>query len=79
MKAASHGTSVTFDGVLLTEVLSNVALPTDEMFHNTAASYFLVVEATDGYKAVFAWAELYSTFMDKPAQTQTGASITVQQ
>ena len=57
--------------MLLNDVLSKVALPTGEKLHNTAASYFLVVEAKDGYKAVFAWAELDSTFMDKSVYVVT--------
>ena len=36
-----------------------------EKFHSTGASYYMVVEAKDGYRATFAWAELDSTFMDK--------------
>jgi hypothetical protein len=65
VKATDHGTPATFEDVLLTDVLAEVDLPLGEKFHNTAASYYLTVEAKDGYKAVFAWAELDSTFMDK--------------
>ena len=42
-------------------MLSKVALPTGELFYPTAASYYLLVEGGDGYRAVFAWAELDST------------------
>jgi hypothetical protein len=59
-----HGTPVTFQGVLLTDVLAKVATPTGEKFHSTAASYYLVAEGRDGYRAVFAWAELDSSFSD---------------
>ena len=41
-------------------------VPTGEKFNSTGASYYLVVEGKDGYRAVFAWAELDSSFMDKP-------------
>jgi len=65
VKATDHGTPATFEGVLLTDVLAKVDLPLGEKFHSTGASYYLTVEAKDGYRAVFAWAELDSTFMDK--------------
>jgi hypothetical protein len=61
-----HDKPVTFQGVLLTDVLAKVELPLGEKFHSTAASYFVLAESHDGYRAVFAWAELDSTFMDKP-------------
>jgi len=65
VKTTDHGTAVTFQGVRLADVLSKVALPAGEKFHSTAASYYLMVEAMDGYRAAFAWAELDPTFMDK--------------
>jgi DMSO/TMAO reductase YedYZ molybdopterin-dependent catalytic subunit len=65
VKTTDHGTAVTFGGVLLTSVLAKVELPVGEKFHTTSASYYLSVEARDGYRAVFAWAELDATFMDK--------------
>lgn len=71
IKATDHGTPVTFEGVLLTDVLTKVDLPTGEKFHSTVASYYMLVEAKDGYRAVFAWAELDSTFMDKAVYVVT--------
>ena len=71
VKATDHGTSVSFDGVLLTDVLARVALPTGEKFHHTTASYYLMVQAQDSYRAVFAWAELDPSFMDKPVYVVT--------
>jgi hypothetical protein len=71
VKATDHGTPAAFDGVLLTDVLAKVDLPLGEKFHSTGASYYLVAEARDGYRAVFAWAELDSTFMDKPVYVVT--------
>ena len=65
VKVTDHGTAATFEGVLLTDVLAKVDLPLGEKFHSTGASYYMLVEARDGYRAVFAWAELDSTFMDK--------------
>jgi hypothetical protein len=65
VKVTDHGTPATFQGVLVTDVLAKVTLPSGEKFHSTAASYYLLVEAKDGYRATFAWAELDSSFMDK--------------
>jgi hypothetical protein len=63
---ADHGTEVTFQGVLLADLLAKVDLPTGDKFHSTAASYYLLAEGHDGYGAVFSWAEVDSSFMDKP-------------
>jgi hypothetical protein len=71
VKTTDHGTPATFEGVLLTDVLAEVDLPLGEKFHKTAAAYYLTVEAKDGYRAVFAWAELDSTFMDKAVYVVT--------
>jgi DMSO/TMAO reductase YedYZ molybdopterin-dependent catalytic subunit len=71
VKVTDHGTPATFEGVLLRDVLAEVDLPLGEKFHSTAASYYLTVEAKDGYRAVFAWAELDSTFMDKSVYVAT--------
>jgi hypothetical protein len=71
VKATDHGAPVTFGGVLLRDVLAKVDLPTGEKFHTTAVSYYLFVEAKDGYRAVFAWAELDLAFMDKPVYVVT--------
>jgi hypothetical protein len=56
---------VAYQGVLLSDVLAKVDLPLGEAFHKTGASYYLQVDAADGYKAVFAWAELDASIMDK--------------
>jgi len=54
VKVIDHGAPATFEGVLLTDVLAKVDLPIGEKFHSAAASYYLTVEARDGYRAVFA-------------------------
>ena len=65
VKVTDHGTPAAFEGVRLADVLAKVALPVGEKYHTTAASYYLLVEARDGYRAVFAWAELDPSFLDK--------------
>ena len=71
VKVTDHGTPAKFEGVLLTEVLAKVDLPTGEKFHSTAASYYLLMEAKDGYRATFAWPELDAIFMDKSVYVVT--------
>ena len=66
-----HGTPVTFQGVLLTDLLAKVPTPTGEKFQHTAASYYLVAEGRDGYRAVFAWVELDPSFSDKAVYVVT--------
>ena len=65
IKTTDHGTPVTFEGVLLSDVLASVRTPTGEAFNKTVASYYLIAEAHDGYKAVFTWAEIDPTFTDR--------------
>jgi len=65
VKTTDHGTSVTFGGVLLTDVLAKVTIPAGEAYNKTVSSYYLLAEANDGYKAVFSWAEIDPTFTDR--------------
>ena len=65
VKVMDHGTPTTLEGVLLSDVLSRVYGPTGETFKKTVASYYLIAEAHDGYKAVFTWAEIDPTFTDR--------------
>jgi hypothetical protein len=65
IRTTDHGTPVTFQGVLLSDVLAKVSGPTGETFNKTVASYYLIAEAHDGYKAVFTWAEIDPTFTDR--------------
>jgi|GEM_PF-1474615 len=68
---ADQGKTVTYEGVRLSDVLAKVDLPLGESFHKTAASYYLLVEGRDGYRAVFAWAELDPSFMEKAVYVVT--------
>lgn len=69
--AIDNGTPVTFQGVLLTDVLAKVATPAGEAFHSTAASYYLVAEGRDAERAVFAWVEIDSSFGNKAVYVVT--------
>jgi hypothetical protein len=60
VKAIDHGNVAAFRGVLLSDVLSKVTLPTSK-----AVSYYLLVEAQDAYRAVFAWGELDPTIAER--------------
>ena len=71
IRAIDRGTPVTFQGVLLIDVLAQVATPTGEKFRSTAASYYLVAEGRDGYRAVFAWTELEPSFQGKAVYVVT--------
>lgn len=71
IKTLDHGSPATFQGVLLKDVIAKVSLPLGEKYHGTAASYYLLAEGKDGYKALYAWAELDAGFMDKPVYVVT--------
>jgi hypothetical protein len=67
-KTTGDGTPITFQGVLLADALSKVAVPTGEVqvvtgsggvsCHSTASSYEVLVQGKDGKQAVFPCAEL---------------------
>jgi hypothetical protein len=65
VKTSEHGTPVTFEGVLLSDVLAKARTPTGEQFNKTVASYYVVAEAHDGYRAVFSWGEVDPSFTDR--------------
>jgi hypothetical protein len=69
--ATEQKVPVTFEGVLLRDVLAKVDQPLGEKFHSSGVSYYLVAEAKDGYRAVFAWAEMDPGFMDKSVYVAT--------
>lgn len=70
-KTTDHGAPAVFIGVSVRDILAKVESPVGPKFHGTAASYYLLVEAKDGYRAVFAWSELDPTVMDKPVYVVT--------
>lgn len=71
VKLTDHGTAVAFEGVLLSDVLAEVDRPVGDPFHQTAASYYLLADAADGYRAVFSWAELDPSIAEKTVYVVT--------
>jgi DMSO/TMAO reductase YedYZ molybdopterin-dependent catalytic subunit len=61
---AHDGREARFEGVLLYDVLMK-AFPGNKDLRGKAASHYLVVEAADGYKALFALPELDPAFTDR--------------
>lgn len=59
------GKTVTFEGVALAEVLRLAGVEFGEKLRGKSLALFLVVEAADGYRAVFALPELDSAFTDQ--------------
>jgi DMSO/TMAO reductase YedYZ molybdopterin-dependent catalytic subunit len=54
-----------YEGVLLHDVLHKAALPAGKDLRGKAVSLYLIVEAADGYKALFALAELDPAYNDR--------------
>jgi len=55
--------TVTYDGVLVGELLKRAGVPTGEALRGDAVASYVVAHATDGYRAVYALAELDNTFV----------------
>lgn len=65
VSAKDHdGKATTFEGVALVEVLRLAGVEFGEKLRGKNLALFLVVEAADGYKAVFALPELDPAFTD---------------
>ncbi len=66
VSAKDHdGQPVTFEGVALVEVLRLAGVEFGEKLRGKSLALFLVVEAADGYRAVFALPELDPAFTDE--------------
>jgi hypothetical protein len=65
VKTMDHGTTATFEGVLLADVLAKADVPAGEKIRGKALALYLLVEAADGYRAVFALPEMDSAFTDR--------------
>lgn len=65
VKVSDHGTPAVFEGVLLADILKLSGVEFGEKLRGKRLTEYLVVEAADGYKAVFALPELDAAFTDK--------------
>ena len=68
----------TYQGVLLEELLKKAGAPHGERLRGALMTTYVIAEAEDGYRVVFALAELDSGFLDSEvlvADTMDGAPI----
>lgn len=68
----------TYEGVPLAELLRRAGLPQGESLRGAAMTSYVIAEGADGYRALFAAAELDSSFQDSDvivADTLDGAPI----
>jgi len=66
VSARTHdGKESRFEGVALFDVLKKAGLPAGNELRGKAVALYLVVEAADGYRAVFALPELDPAFTDR--------------
>ena len=66
VRAKGHdGVESQFQGVPLVEILAKAGVPTGKDLRGPAMALYVVVEAADGYRAVFALAELEPAFTDR--------------
>lgn len=65
LRTTDHGTEATFEGVPLVEVLKLAGVEFGETLRGKRLEMYLLIEAGDGYKAVFALPELDPAFTDK--------------
>lgn len=66
LRAKDHsGAESTFEGVALVEFLKLAGVPLGDKLRGKAVSNFVVVDAADGYRAVFAVPELDPGFSDR--------------
>jgi hypothetical protein len=62
---ANDGTEAKYEGILLSDVLKLAGVKFGEGLRGKDLALFLVVDAVDGYRAVFALPELDAAFNDK--------------
>ena len=76
----SHtGKEETYEGAPLAELLRRAGLPQGESLRGAAMTAYIIAEGADGYRALFAAAELDSSFQDSDvivADTLDGAPLT---
>jgi hypothetical protein len=59
------GTSITYAGVLLRDIVAAAGVPLGDQLRGDRLALYLVVEAADGYRVVFALPELDAAFTDR--------------
>jgi DMSO/TMAO reductase YedYZ molybdopterin-dependent catalytic subunit len=67
-----------YEGVLVEDLLEKAGVPQGEKLRGTSMAEYVLVEAADNYRVVFALAELNSSFMDSDiivADTMDGAPL----
>ena len=72
------GTEVRYEGVLLAEILKRAGAPGGAALRGKALASYLLCEAKDGYRVVFALAEFDPEFSDNPiivADTRDGRPL----
>jgi DMSO/TMAO reductase YedYZ molybdopterin-dependent catalytic subunit len=78
-RAKEHnGTTATYEGVSLAELLRRAGVPQGEALHGQALQLCVIVKAADSYQALFALAELDPAMTDKIvllAFSRDGASL----
>jgi DMSO/TMAO reductase YedYZ molybdopterin-dependent catalytic subunit len=62
--ATEHGTTATYEGVTLTEILRKAGAPLGKDLRGKAMASYVLVTAHDGYRVVFALPELDPDFTD---------------
>jgi hypothetical protein len=66
VRAKRHdGVESQFEGVPLVDILAKAGVPVGSDLRGSAMALYLVVEASDGYRAAFALAELDPAFTDR--------------
>ncbi|HEV7506212.1 MAG TPA: molybdopterin-dependent oxidoreductase [Thermoanaerobaculia bacterium] len=63
--ASEHGGAASFEGVRLRDLLSEAKVPAGTDIRGQFLSWVVIVDAADGYRAVFALAELDPAFTDR--------------
>jgi hypothetical protein len=61
---SEHGLAVTYEGVLLYEVLKAAGAPLDKQLSGKALATYVLAEAKDGYQVVFTLADVDPAFTD---------------
>ncbi len=65
VRGSDHGVEAAFEGVSLADVLALAGAPLGRALRGKALGVVLVVGAADGYRAVFALAEIDPAFTDR--------------